>query len=87
MPKPGVPHSLPHLPAQVSVNDCVVKAVAMALAEVPAANAFWDAAKVPTALLPRFLWALWSPPGLCTCKARCEPLLCGEGQQPAALRR
>lgn len=28
----------------MSVNDCVVKAVALALAEVPAANALWDAA-------------------------------------------
>jgi hypothetical protein len=36
---------------RVSVNDCVVKAVALALAEVPAANAYWDAAAeavVPT---------------------------------------
>jgi pyruvate dehydrogenase E2 component (dihydrolipoamide acetyltransferase) len=30
--------------AKVSVNDCVVRAAALALAEVPAANAFWDAA-------------------------------------------
>lgn len=34
---------LPALLLQVSVNDCVIKAVALALAEVPAANAFWDA--------------------------------------------
>jgi hypothetical protein len=27
---------------QVSVNDCVIKAVAMALAEVPAANCYWS---------------------------------------------
>lgn len=31
-------------PEQVSVNDCVIKAVALALAEVPAANSLWDAA-------------------------------------------
>lgn len=30
--------------AQVSVNDFVIRAVALALAEVPAANALWDAA-------------------------------------------
>lgn len=29
---------------KVSVNDCVIKAAALALAEVPAANALWDAA-------------------------------------------
>ena len=27
---------------KVSVNDCVLRAVALALSEVPAANAFWD---------------------------------------------
>ena len=47
------PHSPHHHPTtQVSVNDCVIKAVAMALAEVPAANALWDAqqaAAVPAA--------------------------------------
>ncbi len=30
--------------AQVSVNDFVIRAVALALADVPAANARWDAA-------------------------------------------
>lgn len=30
--------------AKISVNDCVIRAVALALAEVPAANASWDAA-------------------------------------------
>jgi hypothetical protein len=29
---------------KVSVNDCVVRAVALALRDVPAANASWDAA-------------------------------------------
>jgi pyruvate dehydrogenase E2 component (dihydrolipoamide acetyltransferase) len=29
--------------AKVSVNDCVIKAVALSLAEVPAANSMWDA--------------------------------------------
>lgn len=29
---------------KISVNDCVVKAAALALAQVPAANALWDAA-------------------------------------------
>jgi pyruvate dehydrogenase E2 component (dihydrolipoamide acetyltransferase) len=28
---------------KISVNDCIVRAAALALAEVPAANAFWDA--------------------------------------------
>lgn len=41
-------HRLPERPflpfLQVSVNDCVIKAAALALAEVPAANSFWDAA-------------------------------------------
>jgi len=27
------------------VNDCVIKAVALALADVPAANCYWDAAQ------------------------------------------
>ena len=30
---------------QVSVNDIVIKAAALALAEVPAANSLWDAAQ------------------------------------------
>lgn len=30
--------------SKVSVNDCIVRAVALALADVPAANALWDAA-------------------------------------------
>lgn len=32
-------------PPQVSVNDIVIKAAALALAEVPAANSLWDAAQ------------------------------------------
>lgn len=41
----------PVLVLQVSVNDCVIKAVALALADVPAANCYWDVAQqavVPT---------------------------------------
>lgn len=29
-------------PGQVSVNDCVLKAVALALRDVPGANVYWD---------------------------------------------
>ena len=39
-------------PAQVSVNDCVIKAAALALAEVPAANAYWDAGQEAAVAAP-----------------------------------
>jgi len=37
---------------KISVNDCVIKAVALALAEVPAANAKWDAVEEKLAASP-----------------------------------
>ncbi|KAL4449482.1 hypothetical protein ABPG77_007126 [Micractinium sp. CCAP 211/92] len=47
----GLRQALKQQGAKVSVNDCVIKAVALALADVPAANCYWDVAQqaaVPT---------------------------------------
>lgn len=38
----GLREALKQQGTKVSVNDCVIKAVALALADVPAANCYWD---------------------------------------------
>ena len=40
----GLRAALKQQEVKVSVNDCVIRAVALALADVPAANRRWDAA-------------------------------------------
>ena len=49
---PPPPHPPPPQGSKVSVNDFLIKAVALALAEVPAANALWDSRAGVPALAP-----------------------------------
>ena len=87
-----------HMPKQVSVNDCVIKAAALALAEVPAANALWDAgqeAAVPAGSGARCRLFLFPPlpaclPVSCLFPAAvglvpCRSTLAGAGLHPQLL--